>query len=251
MPHLPDAFEGDEAAPGALDFQGGHVRLHHGLELDQSSPGGGRLLPDLLHEVEAQPALARSLVNLNERHRLVPRHGHVVRAQLVAGIAFQAGEHPLDELLAFQQHGLLRQCHRFRSDFVPVREEGQRRIDLLGREFEVDERRSDEGRFIEIESGQLVFQLDNATKHGPDHGGYVAPLLYVEHVVVAQVELAAHHDVAQVDEAQSAEQDVPVFLGQGGGNLLLLLPQSFQLVLRPSPQLVKVASSDNNPNTEN
>lgn len=221
VPHLTDAFECHEAAPGALDLESGRGRLHHGLELDEPAPGGRRLLPDLLHEVEAQPALAGALVDLNERHRLVPRHGHVIGAHLVARIALESHQHALDEPLAFHERRL--------AGRRPVpkagREERERRVHLVGRELELDERGADERRLVKVQSGQLVFQLDDAAEHGADHVTDVAPLLNVQHVAVARVELAAHHDVAQVDEAQAAEQHVTVLFRQRGRDLLLLVPK--------------------------
>lgn len=63
----------------------------------------------------------------------------------------------------------------------------------------------------------------------------------MEHVPETDVQLPGDDDVAQVEDCETGEEDVPVLLRKGGDDGLFLVPQLLQLVLRPAPELVKVA----------
>lgn len=197
--HLADPFEGQETAPSVLNFDGRRVSVHGRFELVQAASGQHFLLADLLHQVETEAALTGPLVDLNQSHGLVPRHRGAVGAQLPPRIALQFEEDSLDQLLALRLAG---RPERGVAVAVAVDQERQRRVDLLGRQFQLGQRRPDERRFVEVQAGQLVLEFHHPTQNGPYDGANVATLLDMQHIPVADVQLTGDDNVAQVDERQ-------------------------------------------------
>ena len=237
MTHLADSFESQETAPGVLNLNGCRVSIHGRFELVQAPPGQHFLLTDLLHQVETKTALTSPLVDLNQSHCLVPRHRRAVGAQLPPRIPLQFEQDSLDELLALRLAG---RSERGAAVAVAVDEERQRRVDLLGRQFQLGQRRPHKRRLVEIKGGQFVLEFDHSTENGPYDGADVPTLLDMQHTTVADIQLSGDDNVAQVDETQPRKEDMSMLFRQGSNNGFLLVPQRFQLVLGPAPQFVQV-----------
>ena len=77
----------------------------------------------------------------------------------------------------------------------------------------------------------------------------VPAFLYVDHILMADIKLTADDDVAQVNDADAPVENGTVPLRQRRSDRFFLRPQRLQFVLRPAPQILKVAPQPNSCNS--